>query len=130
MNGISKVLAAIMPKNAVEKRTEAYSEAIREEAKVGGKLFGPIPEGTVREFFCLDDHTWIWHEEWTDEKGTYQVRTTRYDVRPNGVYKAQDGQPYKPIGEAEARNLLHATERYNAAIDAELDPILAANGVR
>ncbi len=112
-----------------EKRTEAYSEAIREEAKVGGRLFGPVPKGTHREFFCLDAFTWIWHEEWTDKRGKHQIRTTRYDVRPNGVYKAQDGQPYRPISEAEARNLLQAIEKYNEAIDAELNPLLAANGV-
>lgn len=126
---LTKLFSLIQHKSDDEKRTEAYSEAIREEAKVGGRLFGPVPEGTHREFFCLDAYTWVWHEEWTDEKGKYQIRTTRYDVRPNGVYKAQDGQPYRPISEAEARNLLKATEKYNEAIDAELDPILAANGI-
>jgi hypothetical protein len=116
-------------KSEDQKRTEAYSRAIREEAKVGGRLFGSVPEGTYREFFCLDTYTWIWHEEWTDEKGKRQIRTTRYDVRPNGVYKAQDGQPYRPVTEAEAYNLLMATKKYGAAIDAELAPILAANGM-
>lgn len=124
-----KLFNLSLHKSDDEKRTEAYSEAIREEAKVGGRLFGPVPEGTHREFFCLDAYTWVWHEEWVDENGKYQIRTTRYDVRPNGVYKAQDGQPYRPISEAEARNLLNATEKYNVAIDAELDPLLAANGI-
>lgn len=127
---LSKLLDSVLHRNDEQRRAEAYSEAIREEAKIGGKLFGPVPQGTTREFFCLDPYTWVWHEEWTDEKGAYQVRTTRYDVRPNGIYKAQDGQPYRPLSEKEAYNLLQAVRRYNPAIDAELDPILAANGVR
>jgi hypothetical protein len=86
---LSKLLDSVLHRNDEQRRAEAYSEAIREEAKIGGKLFGPVPQGTTREFFCLDPYTWVWHEEWTDDKGTYQVRTTRYDVRPNGIYKAQ-----------------------------------------
>ena len=70
-------------------QAEAYRRAIREEAKVGGKVFGPVPEGVRREFFCLDERTWVWHEEWTDENGKPQIRTTRYDVRPHGIFKAQ-----------------------------------------
>lgn len=107
-------------------QAEAYRRAIREEAKVGGKVFGPVPEGVRREFFCLDERTWVWHEEWTDENGKPQIRTTRYDVRPHGIFKAQNGQPYQPITREEARNLVFATERYNEMIDAELAPILAA----
>ena len=107
-------------------QAEAYRRAIREEAKVGGKVFGPVPEGVRREFFCLDERTWVWHEEWTDENGKPQIRTTRYDVRPHGIFKAQNGQPYQPITREEARNLVFATERYNEIIDAELAPILAA----
>ena len=127
---LSKLLDSVLGRNEDQKRAEAYSEAIREEAKIGGTLFGPVPEGTTREFFCLDPYTWVWHEEWTDEQGKYQIRTTRYDIRPGGVYKAQDGQPYRPVSEKEAYNLLQAVRRYNPAIDAELDPILAANGVK
>ncbi|HPR09827.1 MAG TPA: hypothetical protein PLT04_04635 [Candidatus Saccharibacteria bacterium] len=129
MTFLHKLFGIISPKSAAERRSDAYSEALREEAKVGGRLFGPVPDGVIREFFCLDAHTWIWHEEWTDENNKYHIKTTRYDIRPSGVFKAQDGLPYRPIGEAEAYNLFQATARYNQAIDAELDPILAANGV-
>jgi len=127
---LSKLFDSILHRNEDQKRAEAYREAIREEAKIGGKLFGPIPKGTTREFFCLDPYTWVWHEEWTDDQGKQQIRTTRYDMKPNGVFKAQDGQPYRPLSEKEAYNLLQAIRRYNPAIDAELDPILAANGVK
>lgn len=119
------VVGSILGKNNSRKHADAYREAIREEAKVGGTVFGTIPKGVRREFFCLDEHTWIWHEEWKDAKGRQRVMTTRYDVRPHGVFKAQDGQPYRPIGREEAKRLLVAMKKYNDLIDTELAPYLS-----
>lgn len=99
-----------------EKRTEEYRKLIRREAAIGGTLFGEIPEGQRREFFCLDDRTWIWHEEWTDEFGVHKHKTTRYDVRPDGILKAQDGQNYQKIDVHEAENLLAAAELYKKRV--------------
>ena len=48
-------------------------ELITLESEIGSQLFGPIPEGHRREFFCLDEKTWIWHEEWLDEIGRAHV---------------------------------------------------------
>lgn len=123
---IKKLLSVIVPKDAAAARAEAYREAIREEAKVGGTLFGPIPQGHRREFFCLDEHTWVWHEEWVEANRTHRVLTTRYDVRPHGIFKAQDGQPYQPLSRDEAVRLVQAMHRYNQVLDAELAPLLAA----
>lgn len=124
MTVFSKLLAVVSSKTPEEKWSEAYRRAIREEAKVGGKVFGPIPKGTRREFFCLDEHTWVWHEEWNDESGKQHIRTTRYDIRPQGIFKAQNNQPYKPVTYQEAVNLYGAAKRYQATIKAELAPIL------
>ncbi|QQS19973.1 hypothetical protein IPL85_00720 [Candidatus Saccharibacteria bacterium] len=121
---LPKVFSGILTKSADKRRVDAYREAIQEEAKVGGRVFGEIPKGTRREFFCLDEHTWVWHEEWNDEQGRHQVRTTRYDIRPQGVFKAQDGQPYRPLQKEEARRLLVAMRKYNELIDQELAPYL------
>lgn len=120
------LLSNIRGKNPSGKYADAYREAIREEAKVGGTVFGPIPKGVRREFFCLDENTWVWHEEWKDSTGQLQVRTTRYDVRPHGVFKAQDGQPYRPLGREEAKRLLGAMKKYNELIDTELAPYLSS----
>lgn len=121
-----KLLSIIMPKDEAAARAKAYREAINEEAKIGGTLFGPVPEGHRREFFCLNEHTWIWHEEWTDASSMHHARTTRYDVRPQGILKAQDGQPYQALSRDEAQHLLHAAYRYNQLIDGQLAPHLAA----
>src|SRR5690606_16782567 len=101
-----------------QRKAELYRKLIQHEAKIGGQLFGAVPDGVRREFFCLDRHTWIWHEEWTDKNGQRQIKTTRYDVRPNGILKAQAGQPYQPVTLEEARNLRQAARLYKQRIDA------------
>lgn len=98
-----------------ERRARRYRDLIRHEAKMGGELFGPVAKGGRREFFCLDEHTWVWHEEWTDAQGHHTI-TTRYDVRPNGIFKAQDGQPYQRLTLDEARRLRHAARLYSQAV--------------
>ena len=107
-------------KNAESRDAKLYRDLLRHEAKIGGELFGPIPPGGRREFFCLDEHTWIWHEEWKDEKGNNQVRTTRYDVRPSGIVKAQDGKHYQNVSKDEAARLYKAAKLYEKRTNEEL----------
>ena len=97
-------------------QAEIYRAMLRREAEMGGKLFGPIPEGHRREFFCLDSRTWVWHEEWRDEHGKHHAKTTRYDVRPTGILKAQDGLTYQQISQTEAENLQQAISLYKSQI--------------
>jgi hypothetical protein len=96
----------------IKKRPVTERQLIKAESKIGGTLFGPVPEGHRREFFCLDSKTWVWHEEWTDEKGRTQSITTRYEVRPNGVMKIQDGHRYSYITGTELHNLAQACKHY------------------
>ncbi len=117
---IKKLFANLSTQKKEQRRAELYRNLIRHEAKIGGQLFGPVPKGGRREFFCLDRHTWIWHEEWLDQAGERQVKTTRYDVRPNGILKAQAGQPYQAVALDEARNLRQAARLYKQRIDAEI----------
>ena len=127
---IKKLLSFFMPKSPEVARAEAYREAIQEEAKVGAKVFGPVPEGTVREFFCLDDTTWVWHEEIKGADGKAKAQTTRYDVRPHGIFKTQNDQPYRPVSVDEARNLVAAIKKYNRLIDSELSRLIPDFGQR
>ncbi len=92
---------------------------IRREAKIGGKLFGPVPKGHTREFFCLDDRTWVWYEEWNDENSKLHHSTTRYEIYPDKIMKVQNGEFY-PLGREEAVNLYKAAQIYNQRIRTEL----------
>lgn len=91
-------------------------ELIELEAEIGGTLFGPVPAGHRREFFCLDEHTWVWHEEWVDVDKRRHVTSTRYEIHSNGVLKAQDGKVYKFIEGEELRNLTLAVRLYYEAV--------------
>jgi len=99
---------------------------IRLESQIGSELFGPVPAGHRREFFCLDEHTWVWHEEWVAQNGQRQVVTTRYNVRPGGVLKIQGSNGYQPLNRDEARNLYRATELYRQRVGAAYQQMLAA----
>jgi len=116
----SKLLNVIKGQSHEEREAELYTNLIRHEAKIGGQLFGPQPKGGKREFFCLDERTWIWHEEWTDAKGKHHMKTTRYDVRPDGILKAQDGSQYHKVSEAEANRLRHAATQYRDRVFGEM----------
>jgi hypothetical protein len=120
------LLSNFVKQKAEERRAEMYKALIHYEAKIGGELFGPIPEGHRREFFCLDEHTWVWHEEWTDANGKRQVVTTRYDVRPNGVLKSQGGHTYQRLNDAEARNLYNAAILYRDRVGSALQRLATA----
>jgi len=87
-------------------------DLLREESKIGATLFGEAPKGHKREFFCLDETTWIWHEEWKDEKGVEQQSTIRYEVHPNGILKVSDGPRYQFIEGQELENFAKATQLY------------------
>lgn len=121
---LKKLLNTITAQKHEQRRAELYRNLIRREAKIGGQLFGPVQEGGRREFFCLDKRTWIWHEEWLDKDGRRQIKTTRYDVRPTGILKVQDGQPPQYISPDEAKRLDMAVTLYNQRVDAELKSFL------
>lgn len=99
-------------------------DLINAESAIGRELFGPIPDGHRREFFCLDEHTWIWYEEWTDG-GKQHLQTTRYEIRETGIMKATGSGKYKPVTGAELENLIMAMQLYYEQVLRgiyELDP--------
>lgn len=93
-------------------KTLTKRQLIELESQIGRELFGPIPAGHRREFFCLDDKTWVWHEEWRDADNKTHTSTTRYEVQAHGVLKVQPGRVYKYIEGEELTNLTIAAELY------------------
>ena len=87
-------------------------EFLEMQAEQGRDIFGPSDRGCQREFFCLDENTWIWHEEWLDVKGKKQSRTTRYEIHSNGILKVQDGAQYQYLDERELKNFAMAVHIY------------------
>jgi hypothetical protein len=116
---IRKLFKQVAINRQEQRKADLYRNLIRHEAKIGGQLFGAVPKNRRREFFCLDEHTWVWHEEWTDNTGQQRVQTTRYDIRPTGFFKAQGGQ-YKPLNESETLRLYDAMNVYNTRVNREI----------
>jgi hypothetical protein len=116
---IKKLIGNLSKQREAERRATLHRNLIRHEAKIGGQLFGPVPKGHRREFFCLDEHSWVWHEEWLDANGATQSLTTRYDVRPDGIFKVQNGQ-YQPVNKAETKRLIEAARIYRQRVNNEL----------
>ncbi len=117
---IKKMLQQSKLQRQTERDKQIEQQLLRRESQLGGRLFGPVATGDRREFFCLDERTWVWHEEWTNkETGQHQVQTTRYEVRTDRILKVRDGQ-YKPVEATEARHLLDAAKLYQETMQQKL----------
>lgn len=119
INYIKKALSVSVSKD------EEYRDIIRYEAKIGSTLFGKIPDKHHREFFCLDEHTWVWHEEWLDKFGRRQSITTRYEVRPHGIFKIQAKMPHRRLNDEELQNFYLAVKLYGQKVTKELQRLVA-----
>ena len=105
-------------------QAEANNSVIRYSAKIGGQLFGPIPKGRRREFFCLDRHTWVWLEEWTDAGGVRRSVMTQYHIRQGGVLKSQGDQAYSRISASELSNFYQAVALYDEVVPSALQRLV------
>jgi len=119
------LLPKLFSSSSDDKNLSLERQLIQREALIGAQLFGPIPKGRNRQFFCLDEFTWIWFEEWEDN-GSKRSVTTRYEVRQNGVVKVQDSQQAVWLVGKEAKNFLHATQKYYEQIYERYSEALAA----
>ena len=114
-----KILSGFVDQQSKERQAELYRNLMRREAQIGGGVFGQVPHGMRREFFCLDEHTWVWHEEWRDSSGKAHIRTTHYDVRPDGLLKSQNGH-YQRVGATETKRFKQAVRLYMQRINREM----------
>lgn len=95
-------------------------ELLKLESEVGSKLFGPIPNGHRREFFCLDEKTWIWHEEWIGSGRKLETSTIRYEVNEHGVLKVEEGARYSYLEGEELQNFALAVRLYYEQVAREV----------
>ena len=115
-----------VPKKHQEKKLTERS-LIQLESEIGSKLFGDVPKGHRREFFCLDESTWIWYEEWLEPKTNRRRNmTVRYEVHKNGILKVQEGARYSFLEGEELKNFTAAVKVYHDKVAREVylrDPL-------
>jgi hypothetical protein len=102
-----------MPRKRRPLKKLTERELLQLESEIGARLFGDISPGHRREFFCLDEKTWIWYEEWKNpQTGKQESHTTRYEIHQNGIMKVLEGARYSFIEGQELENFVAATEMY------------------
>lgn len=117
-----------IPARRIHRRDDSISlpeRLIEKEAALGGDLFGSSDNDCRRQFFCLDEHTWIWHETRTDKAtGAQRFTILRYDISSAGqVYKKQNnGIDWQPLGFKETENFKQAVEAYRYSVLRRLYP--------
>lgn len=109
------ITAVSVPAMIAKKQPYTERQLIEMESKIGAKLFGPVPAGHRREFFCLDDTSWIWYEEWRQD-GKLQKTTVRYEIQTAGVLKVQEGARYSYLEGAELKNFINAVKTYHDTV--------------
>src|ERR1700721_549264 len=120
------ILPRFYPRGDDQKEADTERQLIAFESKLGRHIFGPIPKNHNRDFFCLDPHTWVWHEDWFDSKGNRKVVSTRYLIRRAGVIKSQNGGAYKSLDGQESENLYRAIKKYIGLVQTKYDKVLSA----
>lgn len=101
-----------MPKGKQYPKAMSERELIQRESEIGRELFGPVPKGHHREFFCLDESTCIWYESYKNSDGKEVTATTRYEIQGDKILKAQEGARYSYLEGQELENLLLAIGIY------------------
>lgn len=105
-----------MPKRRPTKRL-TERELLQLESEIGATIFGDLPQDHHRQFFCLDETTWIWHEEKKNPKtGKLEQHTIRYEVQDNAILKIQEGARYSYLEGEELTNLITAIRIYHERV--------------
>ena len=105
-------------REVVPRRPATEAELLSLESNIGRNIFGPIPDGTQREFFNHKNNIWIYHES-CEESG--RMTTIRYEVRTDGVYKKSfQSKQYVRIESGELDNFMVATREYLRLIKRDL----------
>ena len=88
-------LPKLLPNLHDQRREALYRKTMRENAVMGGKLFGPIPKGHRRanSFVNLDRSSWSGMREMAGQRRQNHVGDHSVDVRPQGILKSPANTP-------------------------------------
>jgi hypothetical protein len=111
----------VLPQFAAQRKRTKIRELIRRESKIGATLFGVVPKGHQRDFFCLDERTWVWAEQWFDvETKAEKSMHVQYEFQTRGVLKTVDGVAVGFVQKDELARLLEAICTYQKRVSQEV----------
>ena len=93
------------------RRKNVERDLINAESALGRTIFGHVPAGHKREFFCLKENVWLWYEDGS---------TIRYEVRKDGVFKKVDDGNYSKISGEELQHFRAAAKAYLSLVKSNL----------
>ncbi|MCY3804363.1 MAG: hypothetical protein OXF85_00585 [Candidatus Saccharibacteria bacterium] len=100
-----------------------YSKLIKQEAQLGGLLFGVIEKGAQREFFCWDETNWIWYDKWYDQNCQLKEVAIRYKILDSKIYKQYfNSDKWYKLDVAESQHLLEMIQAYRDYVLTSLYP--------
>jgi hypothetical protein len=114
-------MTPVLPQFTAQKKRAKLRELMRRESQIGATLFGPIPSGHQRDFFCLDARTWVWIEQWYDhEAKSAKMMQVQYEFQTRGVLKSVDGVAVGFVQADELARLLKAIYTYQQKVHQEI----------
>lgn len=99
--------------------TELGKVILKHEAKLGAAIFKKTEDEVKREFYCLNETTWVWRQG---------AEIVFYKVNPTSIYKSNDGLSYRLAGRKEAKRLYDAARAYRHIVKAQVYDSLLALG--
>lgn len=111
----------VLPQLSSQRKKAKLRDLIRRESQIGGTVFGVVPKGHVRDFFCLDERTWVWTEQWFDTtEKTEKMMQVQYEFQSRGVLKTVDGVAVGFVKANELARLLEAIYTYQQQVASEI----------
>lgn len=96
-------------------------QLLQQESSIGRSLFNDITLGHQREFFCLDENTWVWSDQYKDDKQQPRTQTIRYEVHSNGILKIENGgKSYYFLKGQELDDFAQLVQNYRQQVEAQL----------
>jgi hypothetical protein len=100
-------------KQRLKTKDQKIKQLIEIESEIGGQVFGPSRPDEERRFYCLDERTWVYQNNYVDLiDGNKKQMVIRYELHPNGVLKVINSKSHSMVQDDEAERLIEAIKLY------------------
>ena len=120
---LTKIIKPHQSQKDVTKQNLDQAKLIKQEAQLGGLLFGKVEKGAQREFFCWDESNWIWYDKWYDQEAQIKEVSIRYKIVGGKIYKQYfNSDKWYRLDAAESQHLFEMIQAYKDYVLTSLYP--------